>query len=112
MLLRCTLVLLCLLAWSLPAAAKESQPNILLIFADDQCYETIAALGHTDIETPNLDRLVQNGTTFTGCDNPGSWSGAVCVASRAMLNSGRFLWKAHRLNLKQELAQVARQGTR
>ena len=32
--------------------------------------------------------------TFTHCFNQGSWSGAVCVVSRAMLNSGRFIYHA------------------
>ena len=74
-----------------------SKPNILYIFADDQCYETIRSFGYTDIETPNLDRLVRNGTTFTHAYNMGSWSGAVCVASRTMLNTGRFLWHAEKI---------------
>ena len=77
---------------SLGAAEK---PNVLFLFADDQCYETIAALGHTDIDTPNLDRLVQRGTTFTHAYNMGSWSGAVCVASRTMLITGRTVWRAN-----------------
>jgi choline-sulfatase len=34
--------------------------------------------------------------TFTHAYNQGSWSGAVCVASRTMLNTGRFLWRADR----------------
>lgn len=71
------------------------QPNVLFLFADDQCFETIKALGHTDIETPNLDRLVQRGTTFTHTYNMGSWSGAVCVASRTMLVTGRSVWRAN-----------------
>ena len=78
-----------------PQAAQ--QPNILFLFADDQCFETIRALEHTDIETPNLDRLVHSGTTFTHAYNMGSWSGAVCVASRCMLNTGRFIWDANRV---------------
>ena len=79
---------------SLGAAEK---PNVLFLFADDQCYETIAALGHTDIDTPNLDRLVQRGTTFTHAYNMGSWSGAVCVASRTMLITGRTVWRANEI---------------
>ena len=70
------------------------KPNVLFIFADDQCYETIGALGYTDIDTPNLDRLVKRGTTFTRAYNMGSWSGAVCVASRHMLITGRSIWRA------------------
>jgi len=77
------------------SAEPHEQPNILFIFADDQCYETIHALGNDEIETPNLDRLVRSGVTFTHTYNMGSWSGAVCVASRTMLNTGRFLWHAN-----------------
>ncbi|MEQ1842777.1 MAG: sulfatase-like hydrolase/transferase, partial [Verrucomicrobiales bacterium] len=76
---------------------SADKPNILFLFADDQCFETIAALGHTDIDTPNLDRLVQRGTTFTHAYNMGSWSGAVCVASRTMLITGRTVWRANQI---------------
>ena len=78
------------------AGADLEKPNILFIFADDQCFETIHSLGNAEIETPNLDRLVSGGTTFTHAYNMGSWSGAVCVASRNMLNSGQFLWHAEK----------------
>ncbi len=75
--------------------ARAEKPNVLFLFADDMCYEIIGAFGHTDIDTPNLDELVRRGTTFTHAYNPGSWSGAVCVASRTMINTGRFLWNAN-----------------
>ena len=65
---------------SLGGLRSAEPPNVLFIFADDQCFETIGAFGLTDIETPNLDRLVEEGTTFTHAYNMGSWSGAVCVA--------------------------------
>ena len=78
------------------------KPNILFIFADDQCYETIANLGLTDIDTPHIDRLMNEGTTFTRAYNMGSWSGAVCVASRHMLNTGRFIWRAEEASKKAE----------
>ena len=78
----------------LSSRATAEKPNVLFIFADDQAFDTIAALGNDEVETPNLDRLVQRGTTFTHAYNMGSWSGAVCVASRHMLNTGRFIWEA------------------
>jgi choline-sulfatase len=71
------------------------QPNIVFIFADDQTFHSIAALGNEEIHTPHLDRLSRRGITITHAYNMGSWSGAVCVASRTMLNTGRFLWKAN-----------------
>ncbi|MCA9068526.1 MAG: sulfatase-like hydrolase/transferase [Planctomycetaceae bacterium] len=79
---------------STSSQAAEKKPNVLFVFADDQAYDTIHALGNEEIETPNLDRLVKRGTTFTHTYNQGGWHGAVCVASRTMLNTGRFLWHA------------------
>lgn len=74
----------------------SSKPNIIFIFADDQRYNTIRALGNDEIFTPNLDKLVRSGTTFTHAYNMGAWHGAVCVASRAMLVSGLSVWNAQR----------------
>lgn len=88
-------------------SAADERPNVLFIFADDQCFETVRALGHTDIETPHLDRLVRQGTTFTRAYNMGAWGGAVCVASRTMLNTGRFLWHAHDVYPKAEQERQA-----
>lgn len=76
---------------------SETRPNVLFLFADDQCFETIQALGLTDVDTPNLNRLARRGTTFTRAYNMGSWSGAVCVASRTMLVTGRSIWDANRV---------------
>jgi arylsulfatase A-like enzyme len=90
-----SLLWLALLACAPLAAQERTKPNILFLFADDFCYEALGYLGHTDIETPNLDRLAARGTTFTHAYNMGSFSGAVCVASRAMLISGRSLWRAN-----------------
>lgn len=73
----------------------KEKPNILFIFADDQTYLGVNALGNSEVITPNLDRLASAGVTFTHTYNMGGWNGAVCVASRAMLNTGRFLWHAN-----------------
>ncbi|MEC9241947.1 MAG: sulfatase-like hydrolase/transferase, partial [Gemmatimonadota bacterium] len=43
----------------------DSRPNILFILADDQRYDTIGALGNSEVSTPNLDALVRSGTAFT-----------------------------------------------
>jgi choline-sulfatase len=75
-------------------ADAAEQPNLLFVFADDQAFDTIAAMGNDEIETPNLDRLARRGVTFSRAYNQGGWHGAVCVASRTMLNTGRYLWHA------------------
>ncbi len=82
--------------------APGKQPNILFIFSDDQAYEAAGFMGNDEVQTPHLDRLAESGAVFTHAYNQGSWSGAVCVASRAMLNTGRFLWHAHKLNPDKE----------
>jgi arylsulfatase A-like enzyme len=74
------------------AAAAPERPNILFLFADDQRADTIAALGNSVIKTPNLDRLVQAGVSFSRAYMQGGFNGATCVPSRAMLLSGRPLF--------------------
>ena len=80
--------------WS-SAAVSAGQPNILFLFSDDQRADTIGALGNADIRTPALDGLVQRGTAFLRTYCMGANQGAVCVPSRAMLMSGRTLFRAH-----------------
>jgi arylsulfatase A-like enzyme len=70
----------------------QKRPNVLLLFADDQRYNTIAALGNDATHTPNLDDLVADGTAFTRAHIMGGTSGAVCMPSRAMLHTGRTLF--------------------
>ncbi len=84
------LTLLLASSWS-PAATGK--PNILFLFADDQRADTIAALGNPVIKTPNLDRLVHDGLSFTRAYMQGGMTGATCVPSRAMLLSGRSLFR-------------------
>jgi choline-sulfatase len=96
--MRAALSLLCLFVTGSVCCSDDQKPNIVFIFADDQCFDTINALGNKEVETPNLDALARRGTTFTHAYNMGSWSGAVCVASRTMLNSGRFVWNANAIH--------------
>jgi arylsulfatase A-like enzyme len=76
-----------------PQTAKR--PNVLFLLADDQRADTIAALGNLHIQTPNLDRLVRQGTVCTRAYCMGAMQGEVCVPSRAMIMSGRSLFRAH-----------------
>jgi len=88
-------VIITLLALIAAQLVRAEKPNILFILADDQCWETIGAVGG-EVITPNLDKLVAEGARFDHAYNMGSWSGAVCVASRHMFNTGRTVWNAHR----------------
>ena len=88
-----------LLAAAFGAAAQEPRreqaarpPNVLVLLTDDQRFGTVGALGHPDVRTPNVDRLVARGTTFTHAHIMGGLQGAVCAPSRAMLLTGRGLF--------------------
>lgn len=107
--LRHTLALL-VLSFSLHAA--PTKPNIVFIITDDQAIDTIAAGKMWDAEksgliTPNLDALYQSGTVFRQAYNMGAWHGAVCVASRSMLLTGRFVWKTEREEKSKFAATIA-----
>jgi arylsulfatase A-like enzyme len=71
---------------------SPKKPNVIFMLTDDQRYGTIRALGNNEINTPNMDRLCNMGTAFTRAYIPGGTTGAVCMPSRAMLNSGRSLF--------------------
>ncbi len=89
------------------AQTQPAAPNLLFLFADDHSFEVLGARGLVDVETPNLDRLAARSVRFERAYNMGSWSGAVCVASRTMLNTGRYLWRARAVEkaLEQERAE-------
>ncbi len=70
-----------------------SRPNILFFFTDDQRYDTIGALGHPQIQSPHIDDLVERGTVCSDAYIMGGSSGAVCQPSRAMLMTGRTLYR-------------------
>jgi arylsulfatase A len=62
-----------------------TRPNIILIMADDQGYETIAANGGTSYKTPNIDRLAANGMRFEN-----AYAHPLCTPSRVALMTGQY----------------------
>lgn len=64
---------------------SHEPPNIVLILADDLGYGDIGAFGQELIQTPHLDRMADEGMTFTQF-----YSGStVCAPSRASLFTGQ-----------------------
>lgn len=93
--MRCAVCPLLLILVLTGGALPAEQPDIVFLFADDYCFRELHGLGFgTGVQTPHLDRLVQRGTVFDRCYNMGGFNGAICVASRTMLNTGRTLWRA------------------
>jgi arylsulfatase A-like enzyme len=81
-----------------PVAAER--PNVLLVVADDQRFDTVRALGNSEIHTPTLDGLAGRGFVFTNAYCQGSMVGAVCAPSRTMLLTGRSLFRIPAPNAK------------
>lgn len=79
-----------------PPTSGARRPNFLIIVADDLMFRTINSINNPEVHTPNLDRLVKSGSHFTHCFHSGSWTGAVCVASRTMLHTGLSPFKAEK----------------
>lgn len=64
----------------------EKSPNVIIILADDLGNADVGFNGCLDIQTPNIDRLAENGVIFTN----GYVSYCVCGPSRAGLITGRY----------------------
>lgn len=64
----------------------KAKPNILLLFTDQQRFDTIGALGNPVIRTPALDRLCREGVAFTSAYSPSP----VCVPARCSLHYGQY----------------------
>jgi arylsulfatase A-like enzyme len=92
--------------------ADAEPPNIVLIFADDLGYGDVGCYGATKLETPNIDRLAQQGRRFTDAHS----ASAVCTPSRYGLLTGQYpfrknLWgpvfARHALTIPTEKTTIA-----
>jgi len=85
-------VLLCILSITLNFNSSSQipsdprPPNIILILVDDLGYGDLSIQGATDMETPHIDDLANQGLTFTNFYA----NSTVCSPSRAALLSGRY----------------------
>lgn len=70
---------------------SQNRPNILWYCTDQQRFDTIGALGNPHVQTPSLDRLVENGVAFTNayCQSP------ICTPSRSSFMTGLYPSRLH-----------------
>jgi arylsulfatase A-like enzyme len=68
-----------------PAEKEVQRPNILYIMSDDHAYQAISAYGHGLYNTPNIDRLAEEGAIFTRA----TVTNSICAPSRAVLLTGK-----------------------
>jgi hypothetical protein len=66
---------------------ENAAPNVLVLIADDLGVEQLASfgIGSQPASTPNLDRLAQQGMSFSNV-----WSQPICSPTRATLLTGRY----------------------
>ncbi|MFW5759950.1 MAG: sulfatase [Cyclobacteriaceae bacterium] len=64
---------------------EQTPPNILFIMSDDHAYQAISAYQDHLIQTPNIDRLAEEGMLFTNA----SVTNSICAPSRAVILTGK-----------------------
>ena len=68
------------------ATAAEAKPNLIFIFVDDQGYYDLGCYGATEVKTPRIDAMAQEGTRFTDYYA----AAPICSPSRAGLLTGCY----------------------
>jgi len=75
------------------SGVAEKKPNFLFIIVDDQSPLDLKVYNPRSIlDTPNIDRLAEEGMVVDGAHHMGAWIGGVCTPSRHMVMSGRTVW--------------------
>jgi arylsulfatase A len=70
---------------------NQSQPNLIVILADDLGYNDLGCYGGEDIKTPHLDQLAKEGTRFTDFYVPAGQ----CTPTRAAFLTGSYPQRVH-----------------
>ena len=82
-----SIISLVLLGSNCTASKNEikKRPNIVFIMSDDHAYQAISAYNNSLIQTPNIDRIAQEGMLFTNA----SVTNSICAPSRAVILTGK-----------------------
>jgi arylsulfatase A len=86
----CFLLPLCI-DQGLHAQAKTQKPNIIFIMADDLGWGELGCYGNSFNETPNLDKLAQQGLKFTQAYA----SAPICSPTRVSIITGQYPARVH-----------------
>ena len=78
----CAILFLILLS---ACSDKDERPNILFIMSDDHAYQAISAYDDRLIQTPNIDRIADEGILFTNA----CVTNSICAPSRAVILTGK-----------------------
>jgi arylsulfatase A-like enzyme len=69
--------------------SPTNKPNIIIFYVDDLGYGDLSSYGAVGVETPNVDRLANNGIKFTDAHS----SAATCTPSRYSLLTGEYAFR-------------------
>ena len=78
-------ILLIFLTFVLISCEEKQPPNIVFIMSDDHAYQAISAYGHDLNNTPNIDRIANEGALF----EKGFVTNSICAPSRAVMLTGK-----------------------
>ncbi|MFC1766439.1 sulfatase-like hydrolase/transferase [Planctomycetota bacterium] len=88
--MRRAMCIILLTLFAVQTAQAASKPNVVLILADDMGMGDVSALNpNSKIQTPAIDRLVQEGVRFVDAHSASS----VCTPTRYGLLTGRYCWR-------------------
>ncbi len=79
-------LLLVLMLFNACSPENKNRPNIIFIMSDDHASRAISAYDNSLINTPNIDRLADNGIRFDRC----YCTNAICAPSRAVILTGKY----------------------
>ena len=65
---------------------NADRPNIIFIMSDDHAINAISAYGHSVNQTPNIDRIADEGVRFT----ESFVTNSICAPSRAVMLTGKY----------------------
>lgn len=74
------------ICFSKTEAQQTDHPNIVFIMSDDHAYQAVSAYGHGLNQTPNIDRLANEGALFTRA----TVTNSLCAPSRAVILTGKM----------------------
>lgn len=74
---------------------KSLRPNVVVIYTDDVGYGDLSSMGATVVETPNIDRIAEQGLIFLNGRSPA----ATCTPSRYAMMTGRYSFRNPRANI-------------
>lgn len=76
------------------SSVSNRKPNVVFIISDDHRYEAMRNAGNPVVQTPVLDSLSAEGTSFCNTHILGGLTGAVCAPSRACVNTGLSIFRS------------------